>query len=102
MPKKNVIITTYKVFFMAEKVDSMVSELLASAKFLGEDVSKISEASSEEEMSAKADNMLKYLDNVAELKAQLGDNLDEDTAKVFDLLSQLGAAVKKLNKKEAA
>ena len=51
---------------------------------------------------AEPADMLKYLDNVSELKEQLGDSLDEDTAKVFDLLSELGAAVKKLNKKEAA
>lgn len=87
---------------MADKVDSMVSELLASAKFLGEDVSKISGEISEEEVSATTKNLLKYLDNIEKLKEQLGNNLDQKTVKVFDLLSELGAALGEFDKEEAA
>ena len=92
----------YKVFFMAdEKVDSMVKDLLSSSKSLSEEVSSISDASSEEELNAKTEKMLKYLDNVNELKKQLGNDLDENTAKIFELLSQLGTAMKKLNENAA-
>lgn len=102
MPKKNVIISMYKVFFMAdEKVDSMVKSLLSSSKSLSEEVSSISDESSAEELNEKAEKMLKYLDNVDELKKQLGDDLDDDTAKIFDLLSQLGVVMKKLNEHAA-
>ena len=73
MQKKNVIISMYKVFFMAdEKVDSMVKSLLSSSKSLSEEVSSISDESSAEELNEKAEKMLKYLDNVDELKKQLG------------------------------
>ncbi len=92
----------YKVFFMAdEKVDSMVKDLLSSSKSLSEEVSSISDASSEEELNAKTEKMLTYLDNVNELKKQLGNDLDENTAKIFELLSQLGTAMKKLNENAA-
>ena len=92
----------YKVFFMAdEKVDSMVKDLLSSAKSLSEEVSSISDASSEEELNAKPKKMLTYLDNVNELKKQLSNDLDENTAKIFELLSQLGTAMKKLNENAA-
>lgn len=102
MPKKNVIISMYKVFFMAdEKVDSMVKSLLSSSKSLSEEVSSISDESSAEELNEKAEKMLKYLDNVEELKKQLGNDLDDDTAKIFDLLSQLGVVMKKLNEHAA-
>ena len=102
MPKKNVIISMYKVFFMAdEKVDSMVKSLLSSSKSLSEEVSSISDESSAEELNEKAEKMLKYLDNVDELKKQLGNDLDDDTAKIFDLLSQLGVVMKKLNEHAA-
>ena len=102
MPKKNVIISMYKVFFMAdEKVDSMVKDLLSSSKSLSEEVSSISDASSEEELNAKTKKMLTYLDNVNELKKQLSNDLDENTAKIFELLSQLGTAMKKLNENAA-
>ena len=102
MPKKNVIISMYKVFFMAdEKVDSMVKSLLLSSKSLSEEVSSISDESSAEELNEKAEKMLKYLDNVDELKKQLGNDLDDDTAKIFDLLSQLGVVMKKLNEHAA-
>ena len=84
-----------------EKVDSMVKSLLSSSKSLSEEVSSISDTSSEEELNAKAEKMLTYLDNVDELKKQLGDNLDENTAKVFELLSQLGEAMRKLNEHAA-
>lgn len=102
MPKKNVIISMYKVFFMAdEKVDSMVKSLLSSSKSLSEEVSSISDESSAEELNEKAEKMLKYLDHVDELKKQLGNDLDDDTAKIFDLLSQLGVVMKKLNEHAA-
>ena len=92
----------YKVFFMAdEKVDSMVKDLLSSSKSLSEEVSSISDASSEEELNAKTKKMLTYLDNVNELKKQLSNDLDENTAKIFELLSQLGTAMKKLNENAA-
>ncbi|MBQ7536910.1 MAG: hypothetical protein IJT14_02185 [Rickettsiales bacterium] len=92
----------YKVFFMAdEKVDSMVKSLLSSSKSLSEEVSSISDESSAEELNEKAEKMLKYLDNVDELKKQLGNDLDDDTAKIFDLLSQLGVVMKKLNEHAA-
>ncbi len=84
-----------------EKVDSMVKDLLSSSKSLSEEVSSISDASSEEELNAKTEKMLTYLDNVNELKKQLGNDLDENTAKIFELLSQLGTAMKKLNENAA-
>ncbi len=84
-----------------EKVDSMVKSLLSSSKSLSEEVSSISDESSAEELNEKAEKMLKYLDNVDELKKQLGNDLDDDTAKIFDLLSQLGVVMKKLNEHAA-
>lgn len=84
-----------------EKVDSMVKSLLSSSKSLSEEVSSISDESSAEELNEKAEKMLKYLDNVEELKKQLGNDLDDDTAKIFDLLSQLGVVMKKLNEHAA-
>ena len=84
-----------------EKVDSMVKSLLSSSKSLSEEVSSISDESSAEELNEKAEKMLKYLDHVDELKKQLGNDLDDDTAKIFDLLSQLGVVMKKLNEHAA-
>ena len=86
-----------------KKVDeSVVSEVFASLGNISEDVKGLSEAKSDDEVLARAGNILKYVDTVKKLRASLGDELDPKMSNVFDLLEELTGAIGDLTKENAA